>query len=91
MVAQIVERNGRLCGCGQRGCLEAYSSAGALVLEAQEHVSAGADSTLSAFPLEKITAKLIFMLAADGDPMCKRLITEVGDGRLSGCRRVLFA
>lgn len=74
---QIVERNGRLCACTQRGCLEAYSSAGALVLEAQEHVTAGADSTLSAFPLESITAKLIFELAAEGDPMCTRLIAEV--------------
>lgn len=74
---QIVERNGRLCGCSQRGCLEAYSSAGALVLEAQEHVAAGADSTLAAHALEEITAKLIFAHAADGDAMCKRLIAEV--------------
>lgn len=80
----LVERNGRVCGCGQRGCLEAYSSAGALVLEAQEHVTAGADSTLAAFPLEQITAKLIFLLAADGDPMCKRLIAEVHGHRRVG-------
>lgn len=88
---QIVERNGRLCGCTQRGCLEAYSSAEALVLEAQEHVTAGADSTLAAYPLESITAKLIFKLAAEGDAMCARLIAEVHDdifgilkGRFSG-------
>jgi predicted NBD/HSP70 family sugar kinase len=39
---QIVERNGRLCGCTQRGCLEAYSSASALVQVVQEHLNAGA-------------------------------------------------
>jgi hypothetical protein len=38
---QIVERNGRQCGCSQRGCLEAYSSAGALMSQAQEHLRAG--------------------------------------------------
>ncbi|POM61448.1 Glucokinase, partial [Phytophthora palmivora] len=37
----IVERNGRQCGCSQRGCLEAYSSAGALMSQAQEHLRAG--------------------------------------------------
>ncbi|DBA03306.1 TPA: hypothetical protein N0F65_011665 [Lagenidium giganteum] len=75
----IVERNGRLCGCSQRGCLEAYSSAGALVLEAQEHVNAGADSKLAAYPPEEINAKLMFDLAAEGDQMCKRLIEEAAE------------
>ncbi|KAF1787973.1 ROK family [Phytophthora cactorum] len=37
----IVERNGRPCGCSQRGCLEAYSSAGALMSQVQEHLRAG--------------------------------------------------
>ncbi|KAF1335680.1 Glucokinase, partial [Globisporangium splendens] len=73
----IVERNGRLCGCSQRGCLEAYSSAGALVLEAQEHVAAGADSVLATYPSESISAELIFRLAKEGDAMCTRLIVEV--------------
>uniref|UniRef100_K3W791 Glucokinase n=1 Tax=Globisporangium ultimum (strain ATCC 200006 / CBS 805.95 / DAOM BR144) TaxID=431595 RepID=K3W791_GLOUD len=75
----IVERNGRLCGCSQRGCLEAYSSAGALVLEAQEHVAAGADSTLATYPSEIINAELIFQLAKEGDAMCTRLIAEAAD------------
>lgn len=76
---QIVERNGRLCGCSQRGCLEAYSSASALVLEAQEHLLAGADSMLSTYNLQDINAKLIFDMAANGDAMCIRLIEEAAD------------
>ncbi|GLD91734.1 hypothetical protein PINS_up000267 [Pythium insidiosum] len=75
----IVERNGRLCGCTQRGCLEAYSSASALVAEAQEHLAAGADSKLSSHPMELIDAKLIFDVAAEGDAMCIRLIEEVAE------------
>ncbi|TMW60679.1 hypothetical protein Poli38472_000721 [Pythium oligandrum] len=75
----IVERNGRLCGCTQRGCLEAYSSATALVVEAQEHLTAGADSILSKYPIDEINAKLIFEVAAKGDAMSIRLIEEAAD------------
>ena len=35
---QIVERNGRLCGCGQRGCLETYTSATSVVSRAREAI-----------------------------------------------------
>jgi glucokinase len=32
----IIEKDGRLCGCGQRGCLEMYTSATAVVRRANE-------------------------------------------------------
>lgn len=32
----IIERNGRLCGCGRRGCLETYCSATGIVRTAKE-------------------------------------------------------
>lgn len=44
----IVEPGGRPCGCGQLGCLEAYSSATATAERAIEQVRGGADSTLRA-------------------------------------------
>ncbi len=42
----IVAPEGRACPCGQRGCLERYSSANAVAERLAEAVAAGADSVL---------------------------------------------
>ncbi|KAK1948246.1 Glucokinase [Phytophthora citrophthora] len=75
----IVERNGRPCGCSQRGCLEAYSSAGALMSQAQEHLRAGRDSSLAKYSEADINAEFVFKHAAEGDELCKHLIEEAAD------------
>ncbi len=38
--------NGRLCGCGQRGCAEAYASASSTAKRAIEEIQKGRESTL---------------------------------------------
>jgi glucokinase len=67
-----VERNGRLCGCGNHGCLEQYGSGSALVRGAREAVAGG--SLLAKDLLDraggdpaKITGPMISEAAADGD------------------------
>jgi glucokinase len=40
-----VVRDGDLCGCGQRGCLEAYASAGGILRRYTAHGGIGASST----------------------------------------------
>ncbi len=42
----VVDADGRLCGCGKRGCLEAYCSASALVKEAQRMMGLCRDSKM---------------------------------------------
>jgi glucokinase len=56
----IVERNGRLCGCGNRGCLETYCSATGIVTTylQMKKISATENS---------ITAKYIFQRATEGE------------------------
>ncbi|KUF76145.1 Glucokinase [Phytophthora nicotianae] len=76
VVLEIVERNGRPCGCSQRGCLEAYSSAGALMSQVQEHLRAGRDSSLAKYSEADINAEFVFKHAAEGDDLCKHLIEE---------------
>ncbi|KAJ8566835.1 hypothetical protein ON010_g6286 [Phytophthora cinnamomi] len=73
----IVERNGRPCGCSQRGCLEAYSSAGALMGQVQEHLRAGRDSSLANYSEADINVEFVFKHAAEGDELCKHLIEEL--------------
>ncbi len=74
----IVQPGGRLCGCGQKGCLEAYSSAHYTGLRAKEAVEAGEPSTLSE-TLKKtgqVTSEDVAKAAAAGDPLAARIWDE---------------
>ena len=61
---------GRLCGCGRRGCLEAYGSATAVVTRTREALETyPGDTTLRAVPAAELTSKHIFDAAAGGDAL----------------------
>lgn len=62
----IVERNGRPCGCGRKGCLETYTSATGLSLSAQEKYG------------EAMPASRLGELAAQGDPKALAIFEETG-------------
>ena len=68
----------RLCGCGQRGHLEAYASALAVVKRAQEALDAGAGTSLSnrLAEGEKLTPKLLAQEAEAGDELSLEIILE---------------
>jgi glucokinase len=69
----IIYPDGRKCGCGQRGCVEAYASANSTATRATEAVQAGAESTLRKV-LEQngqITCKDVFSHAAGGDKLAR--------------------
>lgn len=75
----IVEMtNGRLCGTGQYGTLEAYAGARALIARCEEALAAGRGSSID----ERIragaelTPKLIADCAEQGDPLCDELILQ---------------
>lgn len=63
----VIQDGGRLCGCGQRGCIEAYASATATVSRFKEGLSQGWNSTLSG--KEEVTCADIFNAAKDGDKL----------------------
>ena len=68
----------RWCGCGQRGHLEAYASATAVVKRTQEALDAGLESSLTA-RLEsgdKLTPKLLAEEAEAGDKLSMDIVLE---------------
>ncbi len=75
----IVEMdNGRLCGTGQRGTLEAYAGANALIQRCREALDAGRESVLA---LEiaggaELTPILIAQAAEEGDELADELIMD---------------
>jgi len=71
---------GRLCGCGARGCLEAYASATQVVKRAREALAAWrGPTTLRKFYTandDDFTAKDVFDLAQAGDELALRVVDE---------------
>jgi glucokinase len=81
----IVEPNGRICGCGNRGCLEAYASATGLCRTVQELVCNSMEpSELRSVSYEKLTSHMVFEMAQRGD----RLALEAFEytGRILGMK-----
>lgn len=74
---KIEMTNPRLCGCGKRGCLEAYASATAVVKRTEEALSDSKPSVLHPILEEKkLTARAIFDAAKAGDALAARIVDE---------------
>lgn len=64
----IIEQNGRLCGCGRKGCLETYASATGIVRTAVEKLAHYEGDTLLRHE-ETISAQSIAYCAEQGDAL----------------------
>ena len=75
-----VEPEGQLCGCGNRGCVEQYASATAVVRMAREAAAGNAGSALAraASSDPEFSAKSIYNLAIQGDEDARRIFRYVG-------------
>lgn len=75
----IIEKNGRHCGCGRKGCLETYVSTTGLVRTAIELLSKyNGDSVLREVPLNDLTADLILKAAKMGDSIANETFEITG-------------
>lgn len=77
----IVRReNGRPCGCGNKGCLETYTSATGVARTAREFLEkrANEDSLLRKIPADQITSKDVFDAAKAGDQIAKDIFAFTG-------------
>ena len=76
----IRDASARECGCGQKGCIEAYASANGVARTAQEWLSTSdRPSLLREIPLDKVTSKDVFDAAMKGDEMAKQIFEYTGD------------
>lgn len=82
-------RDGRLCGCGQQGCLEQYASGSALVAEARERASsddpAAGPLLARAGDVPSVTGPMVTDLAQEGDPFAIDLLRDLGTWIGEGC------
>ncbi len=75
---------GRLCGCGNRGCVEAYGSGTALTRDARELVRSGAQfgrrlRDLCEGDADKLTGAMVTDAALEGDVASIDLLAQIGN------------
>ena len=73
-----VEPDGIQCSCGNRGCLEQYASARAIVAAAIRALATGAGGALGSLHGDALTAEVIAIAARGGDPLAQSLYREAG-------------
>ena len=72
-----VRHNGRQCGCGKQGCLEAYCSAMGVARTAREWLEMSDEPSLLR-SVDKITSKDVFDAAKEGDVLAKKIFDYTG-------------
>ena len=77
----IINRvNGRPCGCGRKGCLEAYCSATGVARTARELIETTDEpSLLRDMPAADITSLDVSIAASKGDALAKRIYEFTGN------------
>ncbi|MEG2573513.1 MAG: ROK family protein [Bacteroides sp.] len=76
----IVRQDGRACGCGRKGCLEAYCSATGVARTAKEFLVARSDkSLLRDIPVEEIASKDVYDAAVKGDKLAQEIFKFTGN------------
>lgn len=83
-----VEKNGKLCGCGKKGCLEAYSSATGIVRLAKDSLAVDKKSQLHNYK-ENLEAKDVFLCANDNDKLSLEIVDEISEYIAMGIGNVL--
>jgi glucokinase len=87
-----IDANGRLCKCGNYGCLEAYASGPAIARRAVEALAANGASLLSEMvegDVSRVTAQTVYEAAAAGDPLAVEVVHETASFLGAGLANLL--
>ena len=74
-----IDSTGRLCKCGNYGCLEAYASGPAIAARAAEGIASGADTRLPEMvggDLSRLTAQTVYEAASGGDQYALEVVRD---------------
>lgn len=85
-------KDGRLCGCGQKGCFEAYASATGLIREATSRLLVNKNNllyTLIEGKIDSLEAKDIFDAAKEGDQFSLDLVDYEAEYLAMGIGNIL--
>ncbi|WP_028910082.1 ROK family protein [Prevotella sp. AGR2160] len=78
-VTMVRGEEGRVCGCGRKGCLEAYCSATGVARTARQFLQdSSEESLLRQYKPKDITSLEVSLAAAKGDKLAKRVYDFTG-------------
>ena len=72
-------QGGPLCGCGDRGCLEAYASGPSIVALAEEYIRGGKSTKYRELANPEITPYIVAVAAKEGDPVARQIFRIMGE------------
>jgi glucokinase len=78
---QMIDPYGPPCGCGSRGCLEAFASGPAITAMALKAITQGLTTRIAEivdYDLNKVTPEVIARAAQAGDPIAKDIYERAG-------------
>ena len=83
----IIRPGGRLCTCGQHGCLEAHASASHTAAKANDALNEGRQSSLQAVKQRSgmVTCKDVFDHAVAGDGLANEIVDDTATALAQGC------
>ncbi|MEG1807274.1 MAG: ROK family protein [Cetobacterium sp.] len=87
-----LEKDGKLCGCGQRGCFETYASATGVVREALSRLQINKNNSLYKRidgDLNRLEAKYVFDEAKNGDKFSLDIVDYVSEYLAMGIGNIL--
>jgi len=74
-----LQKDGPVCGCGRRGCVEAFVGTKGILNRVQEKLERGLTSTLNKIDSSALTPKDISEAALKGDDVAVSVFREVGE------------
>src|ERR1700722_7038061 len=76
----VIDRNGPLCACGSRGCVEAFASLGATMARVRQAYDKGAKTFLRSMVKSsaELTIDIVVSAAGRGDPLSQAALSEAG-------------
>ncbi len=88
----VIMMNGESCGCGRKGCLEAYASASALLRQTKKAMLENKDSMMWEYcnnNIDNVSGLTSFECAKKGDEIANKVIDNyimyLGEGLLNFC------
>ena len=72
----VLEKDGPLCSCGKRGCLESLASVPAIFRQIEEEISSG--ETTALVGVQPLTLEAVATAVNDGDAVALRVVTQAG-------------
>lgn len=90
----IVDMNGPVCFCGNRGCLEALAGGRALGKRTREAIAADPEAgeylmMMAGGDSESITTKMVSESARAGDPLSIQIMNGMADALIAGCTSIV--